>query len=356
MFEYRLFMASSRPVPSVPVDPDAYAQAVAQQIAGRVLKVPGRSRPFFFPKGAAAEPITKLMMDTLPCFGAHDSHVAAMRDLLFQPAIVVPLRAEGRRSFALVSAFSVQVADDIVAVRVDITETSPIGAESTFAVGDDVEEFLEFLYLDAEIAARIVAPGPKQAPKVAWVGGSRDEGYTPDDWIEQTEAAMAVRGLATTVYMRPYRNFKNVRTGVHDLKPRALVIWAAHAGDPSGWTDLVPESAIEIKTDEWSFPAALSDVKQQLDAALAMTYDAAEAEAEVVPEPGEIRVFKKTYSTPGFDKLVETDDCGHNNWTTAHKAPKAEKGIERLIAHSGIRSLEKCLSCTGGGRWRVTFD
>jgi hypothetical protein len=254
-----------------------------------------------------------------------------------------------------VGVYEAHDSDDVVALRVDVANASPVTAEVSFALDDDIEEFLELLYLDTEQHARGVPPGPKQSPKLAWIGGSASEGDTPEDWVEQVEAVMAVRGFAPTVFQQPYRNFKSVRIAVRRLNPRVIVIWEAYAGDPSGWGDLDPEGAVEIRLGEWGFQESLADVKNQLNAAVDEMRSPASRDVEQV-ESGAIRIYKKTYSTPGFDKLVETDDCGHNNWAPARKAPKAEKGVDRLVEHGGIKSFEKCMVCTGGGRWRVTFD
>lgn len=79
-------------------------------------------------------------------------------------------------------------------------------------------------------------------------------------------------------------------------------------------------------------------------------------EAGLPPAPGEIRYYKKTYSTPAHDVLILVGDCGHNSWQNATKADKAKKGLVRLLGtHCEWRKLQHCGSCQGGGLWRVEW-
>ncbi len=80
-------------------------------------------------------------------------------------------------------------------------------------------------------------------------------------------------------------------------------------------------------------------------------------EADQPPAPGEVRFYKKTRSTPGYDVLVRAGDCGHTAaWQNAAKAEKAKKGLARLLRdHQKWKNLQHCGSCTGGGMWRVQW-
>jgi hypothetical protein len=80
-----------------------------------------------------------------------------------------------------------------------------------------------------------------------------------------------------------------------------------------------------------------------------------DAEIDDSPEPNEYRYYKKVSSGGKRDTMVRIQDCGCNNWRSAHKADKAENGIEKLEGKSDWKTLHKCMSCTGGGVWRVRW-
>ncbi len=78
-------------------------------------------------------------------------------------------------------------------------------------------------------------------------------------------------------------------------------------------------------------------------------------EESVPPKLREVRFYKKTYSAPGHDIVVQIADCGHDEWQSATKADKARKGILKHEGLEGLRSLKHCGSCVGGGVWRVEW-
>ena len=73
------------------------------------------------------------------------------------------------------------------------------------------------------------------------------------------------------------------------------------------------------------------------------------------PKQGEIRFYKKKYSTPGSDVMISVQDCGHEKWKSTAKAPKAQKGVRRLEGTSGWASFWHCAACEGGGMWKVKW-
>lgn len=73
------------------------------------------------------------------------------------------------------------------------------------------------------------------------------------------------------------------------------------------------------------------------------------------PEDGEVRFYKKHYTTPNHDIFNRVADCGCNRWESAHKADKARKGILRLEQRSDFKQMHHCASCEGGGMWRVKW-
>lgn len=88
----------------------------------------------------------------------------------------------------------------------------------------------------------------------------------------------------------------------------------------------------------------------------------AEGDAEVIehrppPETGEIRYYKKIGSGGGVDTVVASKACQHksSNWKPAFKGDQAEKGIAKFEGRDDWKSIAHCSTCTGGGRWRVTW-
>lgn len=78
-------------------------------------------------------------------------------------------------------------------------------------------------------------------------------------------------------------------------------------------------------------------------------------ESIAAPVSGDIRFYKKHYSKPVYDVLVQIEDCGHNTWQNASKAEKAKKGIEHLEKTSSWKLIQHCGTCTGGGTWKVKW-
>jgi hypothetical protein len=79
------------------------------------------------------------------------------------------------------------------------------------------------------------------------------------------------------------------------------------------------------------------------------------SEERAAPKSGEVRFYKKQYSAPTHDILIQVPDCGHNSWQAAAKAEKAKKGVAKLEGASEWRTLQHCSNCTGGGMWRVRW-
>lgn len=81
--------------------------------------------------------------------------------------------------------------------------------------------------------------------------------------------------------------------------------------------------------------------------------------AEVTPHApvaGDVRIVKKTSSSGPYDRMVEWGGCNHSSWEPMGNAPKALKGIQRLFnENTNWKRVEKCMACTGGGVWRITW-
>jgi hypothetical protein len=74
------------------------------------------------------------------------------------------------------------------------------------------------------------------------------------------------------------------------------------------------------------------------------------------PVRGEVRFYKKRYSTPSYDVVIRVPDCGCNRWSGGHGGHKAREGIVRLEGNrTNWQTVQHCPSCTGGGMWRVKW-
>lgn len=85
--------------------------------------------------------------------------------------------------------------------------------------------------------------------------------------------------------------------------------------------------------------------------------DAPDLPAQSPPKVGDVRIVKKLSGFSGpYDRMMEWGGCNHSSWETIGNAPKALKGLQRLYKDNPeFKRIEKCLSCTGGGVWRVTW-
>lgn len=73
------------------------------------------------------------------------------------------------------------------------------------------------------------------------------------------------------------------------------------------------------------------------------------------PIKGEVRFYKKVANAASFDKMAQTNDCGHNVWQASNGAHKAKKGLARFIGSNDWKSVQHCGTCTGGGLWKVEW-
>jgi hypothetical protein len=337
----------------------AFIDATMQQLRGHVIKVPGHSSQRFPQAPKLLDPIRDVLETSSPFL--HDEiRIPAVRELLFRPQRVYPAResAGGATSVTLLGAFHDPAREDPVAIELQVLFEEVFSIDALYFSADEAADELARIYTRTELSARTVLPGPKKAPRLVWIGGSAHEGGAPADWRERIEASAAVRGLSARIFEEPYRRFDSMRREVHDTAAVAAVVWVPYAGDPSGWSAIPAVTGGDLKpieTSEAAFEDALLDSIMQLDECLSADRERVDEASRATPEPKEVRIYKKEYATPGHDVMVQSNDCGHNAWEPARKAPKAEKGIAKLEPNAHVASLEKCMRCTGGGRWRVTF-
>jgi hypothetical protein len=363
MFSLVGLLEGARPVAPVGTDErPALIDAAMQQLRGHVISVPGHASQRYPQSPTVLNPV-RAVFEAPSARVSDEVRIPALRELLFRPERVYPEKEGGSSGLAttLLGAFQDPLAEDPLVIALRLVFGERLDAEARYADSDEAAELLQHIYLRTELSARIVLPGPKRAPKLAWIGGSSHEGGAPPDWRERIEASGAIRGLSARIFEQPYRRFDSVRREVHDTRAAAAVVWVPYAGDPSGWAR-IPGSGgktlTPIETTEAAFEDALLDATMQLDEGRALDLaraDEPDKTAGKAPGPGEVRIYKKEYATPGHDVMLESNDCGHNAWERARKAPKAAKGIARLEPTAEVASLEKCMRCTGGGRWRVTF-
>ncbi len=82
----------------------------------------------------------------------------------------------------------------------------------------------------------------------------------------------------------------------------------------------------------------------------------AENDEDLEPVQGDVRFYKKRFSTPDHDVMIRVNDCDHDSWQSAHSADKAKKGITKIEkGRTDWQTVQHCAACTGGGMWRVKW-
>jgi hypothetical protein len=197
------------------------------------------------------------------------------------------------------------------------------------------------------------------------VGGSRGEPATlPDDWRLQVLAVGAVRGLEIEVLEQPHRRLPDVLRAIRERRPDLVLIWDPYvAGTADRIAAEVGEAAEEegiiIRIDEAGLEDALLLARLELDALLAHWVvgppDDGDAAGPVIPSPtaGEERYYRKLYGSAVGDIMRRIEDCGHNQWQSTNKAPRAWKGIERM-ENATPEHLSRCMR-GGCRRWCARF-
>jgi hypothetical protein len=360
MFNLVRLLEGARPVAPVSAsEGQALIDAAVQQLRGRVIKIPGHKSQRFPQAPKLLAPLRDVLEGSSA--STHDEiRIPALRELLFRPERVYPEKEGGGAGVAvtLLGAFHDPFAEDPLVIELRVAFGERLGVETSYGGAHEAADLLQSAYMRTELPGRIVLPGPKKAPKVAWLGGSAHEDATPGEWRERIEAAAAIRGFGARIFEQPYLRFDSVRREVHDMGASAVVVWVPFAGHATGWSTIPGAGGGNlpvIETAEGTFEDALLDATMQLDEWLVADHEHAHDVVDDVPESGEVRIYKKEYATPGHDVMVRSNDCGHDAWERARKAPKAEKGIAKLERNADVASLEKCMRCTGGGRWRVIF-
>lgn len=219
---------------------------------------------------------------------------------------------------------------------------------------EDVPEALEDLAV--QVVPEMRGAFADHMQKVLWLGGSSDEHGGPADWAERLWAAGVARGLQIEIQPQPYRYAGETKNHVNRFSGAMVVLWLPYCGGSDWGASAKSAAGTTIQHIEaMAFPEALVEFLA-LAEALPDDVGPPGEPTRTAPEPGETRYYKKHYARRGGgDKMVDFHDCGHDKWTGHTYAPQAETGIKKLEGIDRIDRLEKCLRCTGGGVWRVTF-
>ena len=127
---------------------------------------------------------------------------------------------------------------------------------------------LEALYVRANPDARFFLPLHLAAPRLLWLGGSANAHDLPHDWRLRITSAGAVRGFEVEIIEDPHRRVDAANARLHDVRPRALVIWSPRAaGGASVYSASVAAGSI-IELLEPEFDNALLKATMELDVLL----------------------------------------------------------------------------------------
>jgi hypothetical protein len=151
---------------------------------------------------------------------------------------------------------------------------------------------------------------------------------------------------------------------IREARPDVVFIWDPYVGQTSDAivTELANanEDAIVIRIPEYDFDDGLVLARLELDAFLAEweivdSPSGQEIGASAIAQPadGEERYYRKLHGSAVGDVMRRLEDCGHNQWQSSNKAPRAWKGIERM---EGV-TPQMLFRCMRGGcrRWRARF-
>jgi len=346
---------------------DAITRAV-NQLAGRSARVPRSPHGSFrYPRGPLLEPFERAIIERHSDLGTHG--ITMLFDLLTRPLRAYEMsdaQDEMRRIVHLAAVISDEETPQILvgdlAIPHDRTHWAKAGFTLTVVSSDDdaVPGVLE------ELAGK-VSPAQRGHPdpdhphpdKILWLGGSAAEVRTPD-WRDGLYATAVVRGFTLEVLEQPARHHAEVIARLDSFSGPIMVIWTPYAGRNYGAYVDAATGAEVFHVHAASYDEARAFFRDELEAFLEL-FDAKDAadgndEGRDLPSQGEVRHYKKHFSRRrGGDKMLDWHDCGHDRWAGAY-APQARLGIAKLEDDTPIARLEKCLSCTGGGVWRVTFE
>lgn len=366
MFNRGALLSAAHPVgdPSG-LSADHQIAQMLRLLAGRKLKTPKDATGAFqysF-KARALEVLAPVIAEAVAAL-PDGQGAEAIKRLLSAPQRVYALQEDDSALLrtAMVSAFSFAAATPVVVVARLRAPRRPrdwprdVELDVRCYAEDDAAGIVgeaERLTLERVTAERFLPDSPAGARPALWVGGSNDE-VQVDGWMDRIRATGVVRGHLFDVVQQPIRRFAQV-TKLLAESSGAAILWTPYCGP--GYTEL--EAAVKprpcVLVHEPAFDLALDAARKGLND-IGPAEEPAVGRDRDLPQPGETRHYKKIYARRGGgDMMVHRGDCNHNRWTVARGAPQAELGIAKLEDGVPWTKFEKCLSCEGGGVWRVTF-
>lgn len=358
MLSWRALLNGAQPLTVVRTD-DGFVERAVASLSG--VKLDLRPRPAFrYPKANQLGSIRAALTDLA---AASPAEACILAQLLRRPLRTYALGGS-EAAFALVGSWRL---DDEIEPRVAVLRGEPASLTldlEAYGMGQTLEDLvaaMEALYLDLDPRVRNV-PDKTGGPtdRVLWLGGSDSE-VGSHSWRSELEAVLMVEGFSTVVRERPGKDSVAAAKAVSELGGVAVVVWLPRLGNPdlAATVQQVCGSLRVIELSEYAFADALEELRLILADDPLPAGGPADDQVDEDPqfESGITYYFKKVAKRgPGVDRVIQRrDPCAHNSWTIATKAPQARKGIERH-ANRGVRKLEHCDRCTGGGMWRVTFD
>ncbi len=214
---------------------------------------------------------------------------------------------------------------------------------------------LEQVVLERLPAERMLTDPDVNVESALWLGGAADEVGAPD-WRDRIQAVGMARGIVIDVIEQPARRFAQARERINRFAGAAVLLWVPFCGPNYAAFLSGLEGTTPILLGNPRIEDALCEAQNALDG-LETPDEDTDTRARVLPTSGETRHYKKHYARRGGgDRMVDRGDCKHNAWVGASgSAPQAELGIEKLEQGTPWSRVEKCVKCTGGGVWRVTY-
>lgn len=239
------------------------------------------------------------------------------------------------------------------------TDQASVDLSEEWLNGDDVDEVtlrLEQSYVEGDPAYHDEPHiSGRRLRRVILVGAVHE----PGDWQRRMSAAARARDLDVVFVDGPAElREPQLRAALRDGAPVARVLllpYLGHAGMIDRIRALAGEDSPIVAIEDTDFDPMVAAFRRVLD-----TLPANEPVADLIvgrdpPGSGEVRFYKKNFSTPSRDVMVEVRDRATCAWTAAPGgAPKARKGI---TAYTGREpeALWHCDRCEGGGHWQARF-
>ena len=383
MFNLTRLVSATVKVPAIEVvDHERFAYETINKIRGRVLRArggPNVTAQVSIRLSHEAADLEAVRTELrCPSNGTVPAAIqaVALRGLLVEPVRLIPITRQlggpGTRTHALLGIFLTETLTTPWLLRT-LLHTTAIGKGGVENIsGLDCDWFpttekqlleLERIFQSADPRSRsVIVPGPDWPRRVFWVGGSRGEPASlPDDWRLRILSVGAVRGFEIETIEQPYRRISEVLRKIRQERPQIMLVWDPYV---RGTADVIRdelansnEDGVVIRINETGFDDAVLLARLELDEVLAnwSVADAPPDAATAFPRPsgGEERYYSKLHGSGKGDIMRRVDDCGHNQWDSTNKAPRAWQGIAYMESVTP-QMLFLCKRCSHH-RWRARF-